>query len=345
MGLYIIISAAGLLLGIFIGHLIDKPKLKQVEETNVARVIQRDALETHIQALSSQSNQLQQLIQDQGQSYQALIKESDNTQSKIDILKQSLDDLTEQQKTAAAAIYETAQQQAQEHYEQEMERLSSNLAQRREEINKTYLSLLNDAKEYYEEQTFDLNQNFSSLQYQYESMQQRLKDEQHKVDAAVEVAKRLNEQESNADFYRLNISDKDRQEIARLKDVLPWLRDQEPLNKVIYKCYYEKPYTDLVGRVVGQGIHSGIYKITNIENQMCYVGQSTNIAERWRQHIKRGIGAETPTRNKLYPVMHELGPENFTFEIIEECPTDKLNEREQYWQEFYHAKDWGYSIK
>jgi hypothetical protein len=29
------------------------------------------------------------------------------------------------------------------------------------------------------------------------------------------------------------------------------LRDTAPLNKVIWKVYYEKPYTDLVGRVVG----------------------------------------------------------------------------------------------
>ena len=78
---------------------------------------------------------------------------------------------------------------------------------------------------------------------------------------------------------------------------------------------------------------------------MCYVGQAVNIAERWRQHIKRGTGADVATRNKLYPAMYEIGPENFTFEILEECTADKLNEREWYWQEFYHAKDWGYSIK
>ena len=70
-----------------------------------------------------------------------------------------------------------------------------------------------------------------------------------------------------------------------------------------------------------------------------------NIAERWRQHIKRGIGAETPTRNKLYPAMMQDGVENFTFEIIEECGKNELNDKEDYWQEFYHAKDFGYSIK
>ena len=39
------------------------------------------------------------------------------------------------------------------------------------------------------------------------------------------------------------------------------------------------------------------------------------------------------------------GVENFTFEIIEEVERSKLNERESYWQEYFHAKDFGYSIK
>jgi len=43
--------------------------------------------------------------------------------------------------------------------------------------------------------------------------------------------------------------------------------------------------------------------------------------------------------------MKKFGPENFTFEIIEKCSRDKLNEREDYWQEFYKAKEFGYSIK
>ena len=70
-----------------------------------------------------------------------------------------------------------------------------------------------------------------------------------------------------------------------------------------------------------------------------------NLADRFKQHIKRGIGAETPTRNKLYPAMLEYGVENFTFEIVEECERSKLNEREDYWQEYFHARDYGYSIK
>jgi group I intron endonuclease len=97
--------------------------------------------------------------------------------------------------------------------------------------------------------------------------------------------------------------------------------------------------------VVGNKVKTGIYKITNLENGMCYVGQAANIADRWKQHIKRGIGAEPLTRNKLYPAMLSIGVENFSFEIIEECDRSKLNELEDYWQDFYKAKEFGYSIK
>ena len=43
--------------------------------------------------------------------------------------------------------------------------------------------------------------------------------------------------------------------------------------------------------------------------------------------------------------MQEKGPENFTFEVIEKVKPEELNEREDYWQEYFHAKDFGYSIK
>ena len=165
------------------------------------------------------------------------------------------------------------------------------------------------------------------------------------IDSAVEANKREVAKEQEQNFYRLNIPEKDLEEIKQLRLVADLLRDKEPLNKVIWKVYYEKPTSDLVGRVIGPGVHTGIYKITNLQNQMCYVGQAANLADRWKQHIKRGLGAETPTKNKLYPIMQSVGVENFSFEVIEECDRSKLNEREDYWQEYFHAIDFGYSIK
>ena len=99
----------------------------------------------------------------------------------------------------------------------------------------------------------------------------------------------------------------------------------------------------MINRVLGKEKHCGIYKITNLKNQMCYIGQSVDIAERWKQHIKRGLGAEPTTKNKLYPAMKEFGPENFSFELLEDCERAQLNEKERYWIQFFHGQDFGYN--
>ena len=167
------------------------------------------------------------------------------------------------------------------------------------------------------------------------------------VDAATEVAKRHAEEENFNSFHSVNISEDAQTDIQQLEDLVPRISKEagEAIAKVIWKCYYERPTTDLLGRVVGSGTKTGIYKITNMGNQKCYVGQAVNIADRWKQHIKRALNAEPRTQNKLYPAMYKDGVQNFTFEIIEECDASKLNDREDYWQDFYKAKEYGYSIK
>jgi hypothetical protein len=165
------------------------------------------------------------------------------------------------------------------------------------------------------------------------------------VECAVLENKRTEEKKEKENFYRLQLAVEDLEEISKLREVSKYLRDKEPLNKVIWKVYYENPYTDLIGRVLGKQVHTGIYKITNLTNGMCYVGQAVNVADRWKQHIKRALGAEPLTQNKLYPAMQKDGVWNFTFEIVEVCDKSQLSEREQYWQQFFGAKEYGYSIK
>lgn len=167
------------------------------------------------------------------------------------------------------------------------------------------------------------------------------------VAAATEVAKRHAEEENFYQFHSLQLGPNAINDVKRLEDLVPQVSKEagEAIAKVIWKVYYEKPYTDLVGRVVGSQRKTGIYRITNIQTKMCYVGQAVDIADRWRQHIKRALGAEPRTQNKLYPAMYSTGIENWTFEIIELCSQDKLTAREDYWQDFYKAKEYGYSIK
>lgn len=227
---------------------------------------------------------------------------------------------------------------AKERFANDLEKLEEDYNVAEQEYQSQYLVLMQDTARQFQNEFLDTQNELKQLNI-------TLEDTKAKVAAAVEANKRAAEAEQKKDFYRLVLSKIDIEEITKLREVAQYLRNSEPLNKVIWKVYYERPYTDLIGRVIGSGVHCGIYKITNIDNGMCYVGQAVNIADRWKQHIKRGIGADPPTRNKLYPAMLASGVENFTFEIVEECDRTKLNEREIYWQEFFKAKEFGYSIK
>lgn len=256
------------------------------------------------------------------------------SKSELDEVLQSIQEC----KINAEKIYNKVTNDTQDAMDRELERISLEFQKAREDCIDEYHKAIADYNA-------DMTAKMAEKEQEYRDIIIKIEESRKISNAAVEANKRAAKMEEEKDFYKLNLSDKDKEEIKKLRAILPQLRNAEPLNKVIWKVYYENPYTDLIGRVVGSGIHCGIYKITNLENGMCYVGQSTNIADRWKQHIKRGIGAEAPTRNKLYPAMLSIGVENFSFEIIEECDRSKLNEREDYWQEFFKAKEFGYSIK
>ena len=299
-------------------------KTKSLLELDIAE------LESNKQFLDLTAKDYETKIDKMRSTLRALTEESFKYTNEITKLKESYGAETAKLQEFIKGLNDT--------YDREAERLSIKLEEDRNSYKNAYLR---SVKEIIKE----FNKDSKSKKEEIFQIQQELNRYKSLVDAAVEAKKREEEKESQQDFYRLQLSEQDITEIKKLREVSSNIRYPDAINKVIYKVYYEKPYNTLVGRVIGDKDVTGIYKITNILNGKCYVGQAVNIRERWRQHIKRGVGAETPTRNKLYPAMQEDGPENFTFEVIEEVKPEELNEREDYWQEYFHAKDFGYSIK
>ena len=88
----------------------------------------------------------------------------------------------------------------------------------------------------------------------------------------------------------------------------------------------------------------GIYKITNKVNGKCYIGQSINIKRRWRQHKETYVNPASENYDyPLYKAIRFYGLENFSFEVLEECQPEKLNEKEIYWIEVFKSYDNGYN--
>lgn len=67
----------------------------------------------------------------------------------------------------------------------------------------------------------------------------------------------------------------------------------------------------------------GIYKITKIENGKSYIGKSNDIERRFKEHQTKGKISRIP----IDEAIAKYGINAFTYEIIEKCSLDQLNER------------------
>lgn len=152
------------------------------------------------------------------------------------------------------------------------------------------------------------------------------------VNSAILREKELKEKE---DFYKIIISEYDQEDMEVLKTIGPRLRNREALNRLIYDVFVKRPLNELIKRITNGKEISGIYKITYIKTGEAYIGKTTNISTRWQNHIKTACGLEGAARTTFHNRLEQDGIWNYTFEILEEVPKDKLGEREKFYIELY----------
>lgn len=89
----------------------------------------------------------------------------------------------------------------------------------------------------------------------------------------------------------------------------------------------------------------GIYKITNTINNKVYIGQSIDVKWRWYSH-KCELRHGRHGNSHLQYAWSLYGEDAFNFEVLEECPKEDLNIREQYYIDLYDSynNDKGYNL-
>ncbi|WP_405286429.1 GIY-YIG nuclease family protein [Methanobrevibacter sp.] len=73
----------------------------------------------------------------------------------------------------------------------------------------------------------------------------------------------------------------------------------------------------------------GIYMLTNKLNGKSYIGASVNITNRWYAHKNKARNA------RIAKLVTNVGKENFSFSVLEECPLDELDDKEKYYIDLY----------
>ena len=232
--------------------------------------------------------------------------------------------------------------------------LMQGLDKHKELCDKAFENYCNLLENKYNEKEEEWNMDTDALQTAYSNLQLKLMKETDEVravldkiratrTAAIEANLREKEIENNIAFYCLEISDTDKTDIAKLEALKPTLNKPRVLSMLIWQTWFMKPLKSLSANVIGANDKMGIYKITNIKTKECYIGQAVSIKDRWVEHVKCGLGIDTPAANKLYKAMQEYGLWNFSFEVLEECPREQLNEKEKYYIDLYQSYSYGYN--
>lgn len=241
----------------------------------------------------------------------------------------------------------TIEQSIQNYSQQEQEKMTQKLLDRQKEIEND----LRQVEEKYQLTLIDYENKAFDVKCKYEDeeneLKEKLEEKRQEINNLIEQFKKDEELRKENDFYRITISESTKEDINKLKSMAAQLNNPSILYKLIWKEYYEKGFNAMIGRVLGEDKEAiGIYKITNVKNQMCYIGQTrAGFKNRWRTHAKRAVRAEEGTSNRLYQEMWNEGLENFTFQIVEKCAIDKLTEREKFYIDFYNSKEFGYNSK
>ena len=164
--------------------------------------------------------------------------------------------------------------------------------------------------------------------------------------AAIEALKKEAELQKKPEDFCIPFSAQELHDINLLNDLRAQLNYPTALGKVIWSVFIQKKMNNFcAARLHTSDKVCGIYKITNILTQECYIGQSVNIKDRFIEHIKAGVGAtEASVTNKLYQAIQKYGIQNFAFELIESCSSSELNNKEKYFISLYQSDTSGYNI-
>lgn len=262
--------------------------------------------------------------------YQILLAQANENiaQRKLELESEIKD--TENQLIALQTSFENKKVELQMQEYEILQQKEIDLEQKTEEYNNIY-----------KQKVQELEDDFNSKK---ESLQKEIDNLASLRASLIEAQIREEEVKKKKDFYRLNISIENQEDIQKLLLLSKECHNPQPLRKLIWSEFYLKPFGELANRILGSKKICGIYKITNLKDQKIYIGQSVDIKTRWSNHIKASLGIDSIAHSKVHDVMAEEGIWNFTFELLEECSRDKLNEREKYYIDFYKSNLYGYNL-
>ena len=294
-------------------HLIKKRD--EIQEENKTLDIEQDKIKANI---FSKQEQLEQIIKN------------------IKITTESSENMSRKAFESYCDVLDLEYKNKEEQWNEDLERLNQIFFQRQQDLNRD----LEQQKETIEK---ELEERRGAALREKDQIEADLAKIKSTRAAAMEAQLREQEIKEKLSFYCLQVKPADLEDIKILERVRQNLHTPRIMAMLIWKTFFQAAANTLCANVIGSTVKTGIYKITNQVSGLCYIGQAVNLRERWLQHIKAGLSIDTPAGNKLYQAMIQDGVWNFSFEVLEECKPEELNDKERYYIELYDSKNYGYN--
>lgn len=179
------------------------------------------------------------------------------------------------------------------------------------------------------------------LQKQMELLKEEIADYERKREVINKQILMERELKEKADFYKINVSDYDIQDLKLISQIEQNFHNKEVLNRAVFDTFIKKPMNEMIKRVLEGRTPSGIYMITNTLTNEIYIGRAVSVDKRWQEHCKSCFNIGTIAHSTLHTRMAKEGIWNFSFQLLEEVPKENLSEREKYWINFYKTKEYG----
>ncbi len=261
-----------------------------------------------------------------------LNKEIEQLQSKANNLKQQCQNITEKKFILS------------QYLEAEKNSIEEKIKNYQFEVKKAANNYIDKYQKIYSQQELKYNNLKIVKINELNSVNKELQKMKDTRAAAYQAFLKEKQIKQNKENYSLIPKQSDLKDIHTLERIKKDLIKPRILSMLIWKTYWQ-PLAKQQFPIILQGSQTkmGIYKITNVINNLVYIGQSVDIYKRWCQHCKAGLGIDTPVGNKLYKAMQEYGLENFTFQLLCQCQRQQLDKKEKYFIELYQADTFGYN--
>ena len=262
---------------------------------------------------------------------QKLVQEKEMFLKEIDAYQQNLINIQQAMQSAGISAEEACRAMR-----QNFENYETILDKEYQEKEEEYDNLLKDLYNAYDEEQVELLDEIQEIKENLEYLRSTRA-------AAIQAQIKEKEIKEQLSFYCLSPTENELDDIKALERVKPNLHQPRILCMLIWSTYFQKPMTVLCNNVLGTAVVTGVYKITNQETGECYIGQAVDVAKRWKDHAKCGLGIDTPASNKLYKAIQEYGIWNFSWELLEKCTKEQLDEKELFYIDLYDSKNYGYN--